>query len=128
VPTLALAAKLRAELGSAFAGSTVAPGEAGYEGERLVRNATVDKHPDLIAFCQSPDDVASAIRAARSVGVPTFGARRRPSSGRARGVRRLSRQHPNNALMTMRESDLDVESTRFNVESYFRQAIVCRRL
>ena len=61
---------LRDGLGGGFAGPTFGPGDPGYDHERRVWNATVDKHPALIARCTSPEDVATAVRAARGLDVP----------------------------------------------------------
>lgn len=48
-----------------FAGQLIRPGDADYEGARIVWNAVADKRPALIARCSSVDDVVSAIRFAR---------------------------------------------------------------
>lgn len=64
------ARKLRAAMQNGFGGSTLAPREEGYDACRRVWNATADKYPALLALCESPNDVAVAIRAAREVGVP----------------------------------------------------------
>jgi FAD/FMN-containing dehydrogenase len=62
--------KLRTALGKNFTGTTVAPGEPGYDLARRVWNGTVDKHPALIAFCTSSTDVAAAVTAARETALP----------------------------------------------------------
>ena len=62
--------KLRTALGDTFRGRTLLPGEEGYDTARRVWNGTVDKFPALLAFCESPQDVAAAVRAAQDVGVP----------------------------------------------------------
>jgi len=61
---------IRAALSERFSGRTLAPGELGYEDARRVWNATVDRHPALIAYCRSASDVSLAVLAARDVGVP----------------------------------------------------------
>lgn len=62
--------KLRAALAGDFTGRTATAEDDGYDAARRVWNATVDRHPALIAVCRSAADVALAVRAAREVGVP----------------------------------------------------------
>ena len=62
--------RLRGALSERFAGQAISPSDASYNAIRSVWNATVDKHPALIARCQSASDVAAAVLAAREVGVP----------------------------------------------------------
>src|SRR5205085_4671892 len=49
---------LEGELG----GGMLAPGDTGYDEARRVWNATVDRHPALIARCLSAQDVQAAVR------------------------------------------------------------------
>jgi len=49
-----------------MSGDVLAPGDMGYEDARQVWNATVDRHPALIARCLSERDVQTAIRFAAS--------------------------------------------------------------
>src|ERR1700716_3088884 len=65
-----LATRLRAALRPGSAGHPLAPAEPGYDAARKLWNATVDKRPALIARCQNPSDVASAVAAARACGTP----------------------------------------------------------
>src|SRR4051794_16688810 len=51
-----------------FAGSTLVPGQPGYDDARRVFNAMVDRHPALIARCGSADDVAAVVRHAVATG------------------------------------------------------------
>jgi FAD/FMN-containing dehydrogenase len=62
--------RVLAALDDAFAGRTVLPEDAAYDRSRRVWNATVDKRPALIAYCQSTADVAAIVRAARQAAVP----------------------------------------------------------
>jgi FAD/FMN-containing dehydrogenase len=52
-----------------FTGQLIGPGDPGYDTHREVWNAMVERRPALIARCQSPDDVAAAIRHAREAGL-----------------------------------------------------------
>jgi FAD/FMN-containing dehydrogenase len=61
--------RLRGALGD-LGQRSVIPGEAGYDAARRVWNGTVDKRPAIIAFCESPADVAAAVKAAQDQGVP----------------------------------------------------------
>lgn len=45
-----------------FAGRLLTPGDNGYETARRIWNATIDRHPGLIARCSGVADVAAAIR------------------------------------------------------------------
>jgi hypothetical protein len=47
-------------LRSTFRGSLIAPADEGYDPERRVRNAMIDRHPALIARCLGASDVARA--------------------------------------------------------------------
>ncbi len=61
--TVADAARL--ELGSRFSGALVGPQDSGYNESRTVYNAMIDRRPAVIAYCQSPADVAATIAFAR---------------------------------------------------------------
>src|SRR3954452_1748702 len=50
--------------------SYISPGDANYDQLRGIWNAMHDKRPALIARCESPQDVADAIRRARDEGLP----------------------------------------------------------
>jgi FAD/FMN-containing dehydrogenase len=60
----------RDAMSNQFGGTTVIPGENGYDAARRVWNATADKYPAIVAFCESAADVAAAVRAARQLDVP----------------------------------------------------------
>jgi len=49
-----------------FAGAVIRPGDARYEDARRIWNASIDKHPGLIARCTGTADVAAAVNFARS--------------------------------------------------------------
>ena len=63
------AAAAAAEIGNAFSGRLLAPGDAGYEEARRVHNGLVDKRPALIAQCVSATDVADAISLTQRLGL-----------------------------------------------------------
>ena len=56
-------------LRSAFSGSVLLPGEAGYDEARTVWNAMIDKRPGLILRCAGAADVIQAIRFGRHHGL-----------------------------------------------------------
>lgn len=56
-------------LGSAFSGSVLTPGDAGYDQARRVHNGLIDKRPAGIAQCRSTEDVVAAVRFARAHGL-----------------------------------------------------------
>ncbi|MFC0396877.1 FAD-binding oxidoreductase [Paraburkholderia rhizosphaerae] len=49
-----------------FKGQALLPGDAGYEAARTIWNASIDKHPGLIARCTSASDVIRAVNFARA--------------------------------------------------------------
>jgi len=53
-----------------FSGTTLLPGQPGYDEARHVFNGIVDRHPALIARCTSDDDVAAVVRHAVATGQP----------------------------------------------------------
>ena len=52
-------------LESAFRGELFRPGDAGYDQARRIWNASVNKHPAVIARCAGVADIVSAVRFAR---------------------------------------------------------------
>ncbi len=50
---------------AAFAGETIGPADASYEAARSIWNASIDKHPGLIARCLGVADVIAAVNFAR---------------------------------------------------------------
>ena len=48
-----------------FAGSIVAPADAGYDEHRAVWNAMIDRRPACIARCATPEDVVAAVQFGR---------------------------------------------------------------
>jgi len=52
-------------LESAFRGELFRPGDAGYDQARRIWNASIDKHPAVIARCAGVADIVSAVRFAR---------------------------------------------------------------
>ena len=59
------------ELERGFTGRIVRPGDAGYDERRAVWNASIDRHPALIARCADTTDVVAAVRFARQTGLVT---------------------------------------------------------
>ncbi|MGD1926503.1 MAG: FAD-binding oxidoreductase, partial [Paracoccaceae bacterium] len=57
---------LRARLGAGL----IKDGEPGYDEARQVWNAMIDRRPAVIAKCQTPEDVSTALETARSAGLP----------------------------------------------------------
>src|ERR1700716_421262 len=51
---------------SDFHGQVIQPGDAGYDTARRVWNASIDKHPGLIARCLGTADIAQAVKFARA--------------------------------------------------------------
>lgn len=56
-------------LRESFRGRLVRPEDSGYDTERRIWNAAIDRRPALIAFCTDSDDVASALRFATLTGL-----------------------------------------------------------
>ena len=50
---------------TAFRGELIQPGDAGYETARKIWNASIDKHPGIIARCSGVADVVAAVNFAR---------------------------------------------------------------
>ena len=71
------------ELKDGFQGRVIVPRDEGYEEARTLFNAMIDKRPAVIAQCESPDDVAAAVRFGREHGSADRRARRRPLGRRA---------------------------------------------
>ena len=57
------------DLSGTFQGDLLLPPDQRYETARRVWNASIDRHPALIARCTGPGDVVSALRAARRHGL-----------------------------------------------------------
>ncbi|WP_369380203.1 FAD-binding oxidoreductase [Streptomyces sp. cg36] len=55
------------ELREDLSGEVFAPGDPGYDGARQVFNAMIDRHPAVIAQCESEADVATAVRFGRAL-------------------------------------------------------------
>jgi FAD/FMN-containing dehydrogenase len=64
--TAVLITELRA---SGFVGTVVEPGDAGYDSARAGWNGAIDRRPAAIAYATDADDVAAAIRSARTAGL-----------------------------------------------------------
>jgi FAD/FMN-containing dehydrogenase len=69
-PTDLVGTRARAALPADFTGQTVIPSESGYDAARRVWNATADKYPAIVVFCESASDVSAAVRMAQEIGVP----------------------------------------------------------
>jgi hypothetical protein len=67
--TLSPAQSARTEL-STFSGELIGPEDTDYDGARALFNAMIDKRPALIARCAGPEDIAAAIRFARTHELP----------------------------------------------------------
>src|ERR1700755_1470263 len=52
-------------LQAAFRGEVIQPGDSGYERARKIWNASIDKHPGIIARCAGVADVVAAVNFAR---------------------------------------------------------------
>ncbi len=53
-----------------FGGQLILPDDTAYEKARRIWNASIDKHPAMIARCSGVADIASAIAFARANGLP----------------------------------------------------------
>src|ERR1700730_2113299 len=51
---------------AAFRGEVIQPGDSGYEAARRIWNASIDKHPGVIARCSGVADVVSSVKFARA--------------------------------------------------------------
>lgn len=59
-----------ADLREDLTGDVFAPDDPGYDEARTVFNAMIDRRPAVIAQCESPADVATAVRFARRLDLP----------------------------------------------------------
>src|SRR5258707_3099513 len=50
---------------TAVRGEVIQPGDSGYETARKIWNASIDKHPGIIARCSGVADVVAAVNVAR---------------------------------------------------------------
>lgn len=57
------------ELDAAMVGTVLVPGDADYDGARLIWNGAIDRYPAAVARCESPADVAEALACARARGL-----------------------------------------------------------
>ncbi|MGH3038278.1 MAG: FAD-binding oxidoreductase [Gaiellaceae bacterium] len=57
------------ELQSSLAGTVIVPGDPDYDAARVTFNASIDRHPAVIARCAGPQDVAAAFAYARATGL-----------------------------------------------------------
>jgi hypothetical protein len=55
---------------SDFRGQVILPGDAGYDAARRIWNASIDKHPAMIARCSGVADIVSAVNFARANDLP----------------------------------------------------------
>src|SRR5260370_38322464 len=74
-----------------FRGEGIQPADSGYETARKIWNASIDKHPGIIARCSGVADVVAAVTFAREnellVAVPAGGHKESVRLRRAGGVR-----------------------------------------
>jgi FAD/FMN-containing dehydrogenase len=56
-------------LKNSFKGKIILPGDEAYEGARKIWNATIDRHPAIIARCATTSDVVLAVNFARENGL-----------------------------------------------------------
>ncbi|MGW1772459.1 FAD-binding protein [Streptomyces sp. NPDC002104] len=59
-----------AELREDLSGTVLAPEDPGYDEARAVHNGMIDRRPAVIAQCESPVDVVTAVRFARRLDLP----------------------------------------------------------
>lgn len=67
IADLSLAGTLRA---AGFVGRLVEPADAGYDAARATWNGAVDRRPAAVAYASDADDVAAAVCACRTLGLP----------------------------------------------------------
>ena len=65
------------ELGRAMPGKVALPGEDAYDRARQIWNGAVDHRPALFAFCETAEDVQSALHIAPGPWPAPVGSRRR---------------------------------------------------
>ncbi|MFI5863378.1 FAD-binding protein [Streptomyces sp. NPDC051546] len=67
---LSKAGRALAELREDLSGAVLAPEDPGYDEARTLHNGMIDRRPAVIAQCESPVDVATALRFARRLDLP----------------------------------------------------------
>jgi len=116
-------------LESAFRGELFRPGDAGYDQARRIWNASIDKHPAVIARCAGVADIVSGIRFAREKNLLTairggghnVGGRALCDDGIVIDLSRMRSVHVNAANRTVRVQggatleDLDRETHAFGL-------------
>jgi FAD/FMN-containing dehydrogenase len=67
--TITLDSALIADLGRQISGSTLRPGDTGYDAARAVHNGLIDRRPAVIVRCRTTNDVVAALAFARRAGL-----------------------------------------------------------
>jgi FAD/FMN-containing dehydrogenase len=67
--TITLDSALIADLGGQISGSTLRPGDTGYDAARAVHNGLIDRRPAVIVRCRTTNDVVAALAFARRAGL-----------------------------------------------------------
>lgn len=126
------------QLASAFHGELLEPGDSGYNAARQIWNASVNKHPALIARCSGVSDVIAAVNFARDNSLLTairggghnVGGRALCDEGIVIDLSRMRSVHVDPATSTVRiqgGATLGISTVKLTPSAWRSRQVWCRR-